>query len=349
VPTRATSEAATRGWRSTPPSPQARYPVSWWCSQDARSRGWGRLPPHVRGTRPTTRGTSPKTHVSHKGERSHAQASPLRVTWGWRAWHMPSDAHTSQWHLAGVVLQIEQVPHVLGSVQALEAEMWVGDVTHGLVAPANYKLGRVQVACQQCQRGCAHTMKWELCAPSSRRHHPPRCRWWIPSTVPWGRGYLHQDLTCIQVVGLKGTAVVAGDWPIVAKLNESAQEHSWEPRAVSAHGPEEAILAECTVGVVIHVYVKNSHKNITNAKVVHSGNLIQKTVIKRTAVLKKRKWDFSNQTLSQRWTPEIWQLSQLSTHYSYGSVHLTFECCGILTIDVNAKFCFWIEQQLNGS
>jgi hypothetical protein len=118
--------------------------------------------------------------------------------------------------------------------------------------------------------------------------------------VPWGRGYLHQDLTCIQVVGLKGTAVVAGDWPIVAKLNESAQEHSWEPRAVSTRGPEEAILAKCTVGVVIHVHVKNNHKNITNAKVVHSGNLIQKTAIKRTAVLKKRKRDFSNQTLSQR-------------------------------------------------
>jgi hypothetical protein len=39
---------------------------------------------------------------------------------------------------------------------------------------------------------------------------------------------------------------------------------------VSAHGPEEAILAEGTVGVVIHVHLKNSHENITNLKVIIS-------------------------------------------------------------------------------
>jgi hypothetical protein len=37
------STAATRGWRSSPPSPQARRPASPWCAQGGRSRGHGVL------------------------------------------------------------------------------------------------------------------------------------------------------------------------------------------------------------------------------------------------------------------------------------------------------------------
>jgi hypothetical protein len=48
--------------------------------------------------------------------------------------------------------------------------------------------------------------------------------------------YLHPDLIDVQVVGLKGMAAVDGNQPIVAKLNESAQELLWEPRAMSARG-----------------------------------------------------------------------------------------------------------------
>jgi hypothetical protein len=33
-----------------------------------------------------------------------------------------------------VALQVEQVPHVLGQVRALEAELQTGHVTHGVVA-----------------------------------------------------------------------------------------------------------------------------------------------------------------------------------------------------------------------
>jgi hypothetical protein len=36
---------------------------------------------------------------------------------------------------------------------------------------------------------------------------------------------------------------------------------------VSARGPEEAILAECTVGVFIQAHLKNSHETSTNPKV----------------------------------------------------------------------------------
>jgi hypothetical protein len=75
-------------------------------------------------------------------------------------------------------------------------------------------------------------------------------------------GYLHPDLTHIQAVGPKGTTTVARDRPVIAKSNESAQEISWEPRAVLARGPEEAILNEGTVGVVIHVHQKTVMKTL---------------------------------------------------------------------------------------
>jgi hypothetical protein len=84
------------------------------------------------------------------------------------------------------------------------------------------------------------------------------------------KGYLHPDLTRIKAMGLKGMAVVIGDRPVVAESDESAQELSWEPRAMSARGPEEAILAECILGVVIQAHLKNSHETITNPKVINS-------------------------------------------------------------------------------
>jgi hypothetical protein len=57
---------------------------------------------------------------------------------------------------AGVVLQVEQVPRVLGQMGEVEAELWATDVTHGLVAllPLGLllimnELGRVQTVCQR--------------------------------------------------------------------------------------------------------------------------------------------------------------------------------------------------------
>jgi hypothetical protein len=69
-------------------------------------------------------------------------------------------------------------------------------------------------------------------------------------------GYLHSDLIGIQAVGLKGTAVVNGNQPIVAVSNKSAQEQSWKSRAVSARGTKTSIVTEGAVGVVIHVHLQ---------------------------------------------------------------------------------------------
>jgi hypothetical protein len=90
---------------------------------------------------------------------------------------------------------------------------------------------------------------------------------------PWChrvKGYLHPGLTRIQFVALTGMVVVNWDQPVLVESDESAQDLSWEPWVVSARGPEEAILVESTVGVVIYVHLKNSHENITNPKVIKS-------------------------------------------------------------------------------
>jgi hypothetical protein len=90
---------------------------------------------------------------------------------------------------------------------------------------------------------------------------PPRCC--------GVNGYLHPDHMHL-VMGLKGTVAVDGDRPIIVESDESGQELLWEPQAVSARGLEEAILTECTVGVVIQAHLKNSDDTISNLKEINS-------------------------------------------------------------------------------
>jgi hypothetical protein len=95
-------------------------------------------------------------------------------------------------------------------------------------------------------------------------------------SLPWCRGvegYLHQDLTHIQAMGLKA---VDGDQPVVAKSDESAHELLWGPRALSARGMQKPILIEGTMGVVIHVHLQNSRENNTNPKVISSKSKYRK-------------------------------------------------------------------------
>jgi hypothetical protein len=63
-------------------------------------------------------------------------------------------------------------------------------------------------------------------------------------SYPWCRGvdgYLHLDLTTIQSMGLKGTAVVDGDRPITAETNECTQQHSRKACTVSFPGSKITI------------------------------------------------------------------------------------------------------------
>jgi hypothetical protein len=177
---------------------------------------------------------------------------------------------------AGVVLQVEQVSHVLGQVRALEAELRAGNITHGLVVLL-WQVLLLITNREECKRFVGSNSEAVLKQRGERhmRHlldgvvyliaddgSPPRCC--------GVEGYLHPDLTSAQAMGLIQTAAVGGYRPVVAESDKSTQELSWEPLAVSARGLEEAILAECTMGVVVQTYLKNRHETITNPKVINS-------------------------------------------------------------------------------
>jgi hypothetical protein len=176
----------------------------------------------------------------------------------------------------GVVLQVEQVSHVLGQVQALEAELRAGNITHGLVVLLWQGLLLIMNR-EECKWFVGSDSEAVLTqrGESHMRHlldgvvylvaddgSPPRC-----CRV---EGYLHPDLTSAQAAGLIQTAAVGGYRPVVAESDKRTQELSWDPRAVSARGLEEAILPECTMGVVVQTHLKNRHETITNPKVINS-------------------------------------------------------------------------------
>jgi hypothetical protein len=56
-------------------------------------------------------------------------------------------------------------------------------------------------------------------------------------------------------MGLKQSAVIDGDRPVVAKVNECTQQHSQEAQTVSAHCPKTTVLTEGAVGVVVQVHL----------------------------------------------------------------------------------------------
>jgi hypothetical protein len=131
---------------------------------------------------------------------------------------------------AGVVLQVEQVPRVLGHLCPTDTEVWAGEVTHGLMVllplrlllivdwEGNYQHvdgGGEAVLTQESESNMCHLLDGVV-------HLAPN-----DSSLPWFRrvqGYLHPDLTHIQAMGLKGTAMIDGYRPTVGESDESAQE-----------------------------------------------------------------------------------------------------------------------------
>jgi hypothetical protein len=158
---------------------------------------------------------------------------------------------------ASVVVQVKQVPHVLSQVGEVEVKLQAGDVTHGLVAllPLRLLLITNQEECKWCV-GANGEATLTQCHESHVRHLLDGVFNVIaddgsPKWCHGIKGYLHSDLTRSQAMDLKGMVAVSGNRAIIGESDKSAQELSWEPQVVSARGSEEAILTECTVGVVI--------------------------------------------------------------------------------------------------
>jgi hypothetical protein len=76
---------------------------------------------------------------------------------------------------------------------------------------------------------------------------------------PWlhrVEGYHHVDLTLVLTMGHRHVAMVDRNIPVVAELAECVVQHSWEPRAILAHGAKAPILSDGDVRVVVHVHLK---------------------------------------------------------------------------------------------
>jgi hypothetical protein len=174
------------------------------------------------------------------------------------------------------VLEVEQVPHVLGHLCPTGTETWALEVAHGLEAllPLGILLvvdrnkrgrhvdgGGEAVLTQRSEDHVCHLLDGVVNLStgddSRSRHHGVE-------------GYLHPNLTHIQAMGLKGAAMIEGDRLIVVEAEECIPTRSWKPRTVLARGTKTSIIAKGTVGVIIHVHLRNCHENITNRKVINS-------------------------------------------------------------------------------
>jgi hypothetical protein len=69
-------------------------------------------------------------------------------------------------------------------------------------------------------------------------------------------GYYHADLALVLTMGHKHATAIDRSIPVIAELAEYVVQHSWEPRAVLAHGAKAPILSDGDVGVVVHVHLK---------------------------------------------------------------------------------------------
>jgi hypothetical protein len=69
-------------------------------------------------------------------------------------------------------------------------------------------------------------------------------------------GYHDVDLALVLVMGHRHATAVDRSVPVVAELVECIVQHSWEPRAMLAHGAKAPILSNDDVGVVVHVHLK---------------------------------------------------------------------------------------------
>jgi hypothetical protein len=69
-----------------------------------------------------------------------------------------------------------------------------------------------------------------------------------------------------NTVGHGQSTAVDRSVPIVAKTEDYIVYHSWEPQAVLAYGTQSPILSEVEEGVIIQLYLKHRHQNVTNSK-----------------------------------------------------------------------------------
>jgi hypothetical protein len=79
--------------------------------------------------------------------------------------------------------------------------------------------------------------------------------------VQWGRRVSPPGPHTHSGHGLKETAAVEGDQPVVAEVDECVLEHSWESQVVLVRGTKTPVLIEGIVGVVVQAHLKQTAIN----------------------------------------------------------------------------------------
>jgi hypothetical protein len=203
--------------------------------------------------RPTTHGPGPKVEVYHyRGWHSHALDPRCAAICG-QPQTLLDDGPGS------VVLQVEQVQHVLSHLSHTSVEVGALRVRHGhnVLLPRGVLLitnrkehGRYlgEAALTQGGEGDeCHLLDSAVELTAYDGPHP-----WDH----WVERYHQADLPHNQAMGPGQTAAVERVVPIVAKMMECVIQHSWKPRAVLYHGSRSPVLSEGEVVVVVHVHLK---------------------------------------------------------------------------------------------
>jgi hypothetical protein len=127
------------------------------------------------------------------------------------------------------VLQVKQVPHELGHLRLISAEVQAGEVAHGLQALSPLGLILIPNREERDRRiCCAGEAVLTKCGEGDVCHLLDHIVNLIPNdgSLPWHRGidrYLHLDLTDIQAVCLKRDG--SGRWELACR-SRVEREHS---------------------------------------------------------------------------------------------------------------------------
>jgi hypothetical protein len=135
---------------------------------------------------------------------------------------------------AHVVLQVEQVLYVLGHLHPSDAELWAHEVTgsHMALVPLGFLLiedwkehdqrvsgvGEALFLTQGGECHVHHLLDGIVDLTLDIDSHPRCCG------VDW---YLHPDLRTVQATGLKGSAAVDGDRPLIALAVTLGRVGAW--------------------------------------------------------------------------------------------------------------------------
>jgi hypothetical protein len=141
----------------------------------------------------------------------------------------------------GVVLEVEQVLHVLGQRNHPGVEVRALEVGHGLktLLPCRVLLILNQ---EKCDRQCYSSSEAVLArgGESDVCHQLNFSVGFAVDDGPQPRlhgveGYHHANLALVHAVGRGQSAMVDRSFPVVAKMAECIVQHSQEPQAMLAH------------------------------------------------------------------------------------------------------------------